>query len=79
MFSASYKNSAAVLKDSVANIIQTGEFVCNMATYELRDAVALVRDYGCQCGRVGGGGIDGGAVGNGEGAAGRWIARPSRV
>lgn len=40
MFSASYKNSAAVLKDSVANIIQTGEFVCNMATYELRDAVA---------------------------------------
>ena len=40
MFSASHKNSAAVLKDSVANIIQTGEFVCNMATYELRDAVA---------------------------------------
>ena len=39
MFSASYKNSAAVLKDSVANIIQTGEFVCNMATYELRDGV----------------------------------------
>ncbi|MEC7537008.1 MAG: flavin reductase, partial [Pseudomonadota bacterium] len=40
MFSASHKNSAAVLKDSVANIIQTGEFVCNMATCELRNSVA---------------------------------------
>ena len=40
MFSASQKSSSGELKDSVANIIATGEFVCNMATYDLRDAVA---------------------------------------
>ena len=40
MFSASHKTSAGELKDSVANIIHTGEFVCNMATHDLREAVA---------------------------------------
>ncbi len=40
MFSASHKSAAGELKDSVANIIATGEFVCNMATYDLREAVA---------------------------------------
>lgn len=40
MFSASHKSSNGELKDSVANIVRTGEFVCNMATYDLRDAVA---------------------------------------
>ena len=40
MFSASYKATTGELKDSVANIVATGEFVCNMATHDLRDAVA---------------------------------------
>ena len=40
MFSASHKSSDGELKDTVANIVATGEFVCNMATYDLRDAVA---------------------------------------
>lgn len=40
MFSAS-KSMHGVRKDSVANAENTGEFVLNMATYELRDAVAL--------------------------------------
>ena len=40
MFSASHKVGAVTRKDTVSNIIETGEFVCNMATYDLRDAVA---------------------------------------
>lgn len=40
MFSASHKSADGQLKDSVANIIATGEFVCNLATYDLRHAVA---------------------------------------
>jgi flavin reductase (DIM6/NTAB) family NADH-FMN oxidoreductase RutF len=38
MFSASQTTKGA-RKDTVANIEQTGEFVYNMATYDLRDAV----------------------------------------
>ena len=40
MFSASHKVDAMTRKDTVSNIIETGEFVCNMATHDLRDAVA---------------------------------------
>ena len=40
MFSASHKMTTGEVKDSVANIIETGEFVCNLATYDLRNAVA---------------------------------------
>ena len=40
MFSASHKVDAMTRKDTVRNIIETGEFVCNMATHDLRDAVA---------------------------------------
>ena len=40
MFSASHKVDAMTRKDKVSNIIETGEFVCNMATHDLRDAVA---------------------------------------
>ena len=39
MFSASARDESAQMKDSVRNAIDTGEFVCNMATYDLRDAV----------------------------------------
>ena len=38
MFSADAKPDGS-RKDSVVNVIETGEFVCNMATWELRDAV----------------------------------------
>ena len=40
MFSASHKVDAMPRKDTVRNIIETGEFVCNMAPHDLRDAVA---------------------------------------
>ena len=40
MFSASHKVDAMTRKDTVSNIIETGEFVCNMATHDLRDADA---------------------------------------
>ena len=40
MFSASHKVGAFTRKDTVSNIIETGEFVCNMATHNLRNAVA---------------------------------------
>lgn len=40
MFSASHKVGAFTRKDTVSNIIETGEFVCNMATHDLRNAVA---------------------------------------
>lgn len=40
MFSASHKVGDLVRKDTVSNVIETGEFVCNMATHELREAVA---------------------------------------
>ncbi len=39
MFSASARDETGAMKDSVRNAIDTGEFVANMATYELRDAV----------------------------------------
>ncbi len=44
MFSGSHKPSGD-MKDSVANILRTGEFVCNMATYELRKAVVKSAEY----------------------------------
>lgn len=40
MFAAN-QNSRGMKKDTVINIEQTGEFVYNMATYELREAVNL--------------------------------------
>ena len=39
MFSASARDDEGRMKDSVRNAIDTGEFVYNMATYALRDAV----------------------------------------
>ncbi|MEL0111680.1 MAG: flavin reductase family protein [Rickettsiales bacterium] len=39
MFSASHRPDTGAPKDSVANIIRTREFVCNLATYDLRKAV----------------------------------------
>ena len=44
MFSGSHKPTGE-MKDSVANILRTGEFVCNMATYELRKAVVKSAEY----------------------------------
>lgn len=41
MFSAAGQNPDYRRKDSVVNAEETGEFVYNMATYELRDAVTL--------------------------------------
>ena len=39
MFSGSHKPVSGDLKDTVKNAIETREFVCNMATHDLRDAV----------------------------------------
>lgn len=41
MFSASARDETGAMKDSVRNAIDTGEFVANMATYDLRDAVNI--------------------------------------
>ena len=48
MFSASNKSVDGQVKDSVANIVKTGEFVCNMATYKLRNAVARSANARCK-------------------------------
>ena len=39
MFSAGSKSDDGARKDSVLNATETGEFVCNLATWELREAV----------------------------------------
>lgn len=41
MFSAGSDTRGGERKDSVVNAIETGEFVCNMATYELREQVNI--------------------------------------
>lgn len=41
MFAASGYHNEGGLKDSVRNIEETGEFVVNLATYELRDAMNM--------------------------------------
>ena len=45
MFSAGGQLSDGHRKDSLVNAEETGEFVYNMATYELRDAVSLTSDH----------------------------------
>jgi flavin reductase (DIM6/NTAB) family NADH-FMN oxidoreductase RutF len=44
MFSAGGKVADGHRKDSLVNAEETGEFVYNMATYDLRDAVSLTSD-----------------------------------
>jgi len=45
MFSAGGQISEGHRKDSLVNAEETGEFVYNMATYDLRDAVSLTSDH----------------------------------
>ena len=45
MFSAGGQFPDGHRKDSLVNAEETGEFVYNMATYDLRDAVSLTSDH----------------------------------
>lgn len=45
MFSASHRPDSGLPKDSVQNIVRTGEFVCNFATYALRKEVVKSAEY----------------------------------
>ena len=45
MFSANSLPGSGRRKDSVKNAVDTGEFVVNMATYELRDAVNITSQF----------------------------------
>lgn len=45
MFSAGSKPDDGARKDSVLNATETGEFVCNLATWDLRDAVNATAQF----------------------------------
>lgn len=45
MFSAGSKPDDGARKDSVLNATETGEFVCNMATWDLREAVNTTAQF----------------------------------
>jgi flavin reductase (DIM6/NTAB) family NADH-FMN oxidoreductase RutF len=61
-------------KDSIANIAETREFVCSLATWELREHKRDVGDGRARSGRVYAGGIERGAVYAREAAACRRVA-----